>query len=358
MENTRIIAIKPEKSVTKVGVFQNSNLLFLKNVNHTQEELNKFSKVSDQDEYRADKILQELKNAEIRLDLVRAIVGRGGLIKPIFSGVYGVNDAMIRDLRNSAIADHHINLGGLIAHQLSKKIENSEAFIADPVIVDEMAEIATYSGLPNLHRKSIFHALSHKSVARKFAKSQVKEYEEMNLIVCHLGDGTSIGAHHNGKVIDVNQAFDGEGPFSFERAGSLPLRGMIKMCFSGSYTEREILNMIQMKGGMVAYFGTNSPAKIESLVSEGNKEVKAVYEAMAYQVSKYIGSMAPVLKGKVDAILLTGHMSQSKRFVNLIRERVELIAPIHIFPDEDTVKSLATNALLVMKGEIEAKVYE
>ncbi len=358
MENIRILAINPGSTSTKIAVFQNTNPVFLKNIKHSNKELKKFESLADQFEFRKEIIMKELKKAEIQLDLIRAVVGRGGLIKPIESGIYEVNDRMVRDLIDTKLGEHASNLGGLIAREIARNLKNAKAYIADPVVVDELSPLARVSGHPAFRRKSIFHALNQKAVARLHAKSVMRTYEEMNLIVVHMGGGITVGAHEKGRVIDVNQGLDGEGPFSPERSGTLPVGDLVNMCFSGMYTKEKIKKMITGEGGLVAYLGTNSAYEVEMRAMEGDEEAKFYYDAMAYQVAKTIGSMCPVLKGNVDAVLLTGGLANSKYFVNKIIERVHRIAPVHVYPGEDEMRALAMNGLMVIRGEIEPKVYD
>jgi len=354
----RIIAINPGSTSTKIAVFDNESPVLVKNIVHTAEELDQFDRITDQFEYRKSLICKVLKDAEIRMDLVKAIVGRGGLVKPIESGVYEVNDALRRDLIHSPMgAEHASNLGGLIADDLAKSIPGARAYIANPVVVDELDDIARYSGHKLLPRISVFHALNQKAVAWQHAKSILKEYEDLNLIVVHLGGGITVGAHQKGRVIDVNQGLDGDGPFSPERTGSLPVGALIRLCFSGEFTLKQVLKMNKGEGGLVSYLGTNSAYDVEKKMMAGDGESKAVFEAMAYQVSKEIGSMYAVLKGDVDAILITGGVAHSKWFVNQISERVFKMAPVHTYPGEDEMRALAFNGLRIIKGETEAKVY-
>ncbi len=356
-EEIRILAINPGSTTTKIAVYRNANPVFLKTIKHSLEDLKDFENISDQLTYRKDLICKELKNAEIKIDLIRAVVGRGGLLKPIESGIYEVNEQMKYDLQNSPFGEHASNLGGLIADEIVKKLTKARAFIADPVVVDELDDVARISGHPAFRRVSIFHALNQKAVARDHAKSIMQKYEELNLIVVHLGGGITIGAHRKGRVIDVNNGLDGEGPFSPERSGTLPVGQLVTMCFSGKYTEQKIRKMIKGEGGLVAYLGTNSAYEVEKAVLEGDVKSKTYYEAMAYQVSKSIGSMCPVLKGNIDAILITGGIAHSKLFINLVIERVYRIAPIHVYPGEDEMRALALNGLRIMRNEAECKIY-
>jgi butyrate kinase len=357
LEEVRILTINPGSTSTKFGVFVGTDPLFIKNIKHTTEELEPFEKITDQFHFRRNLILEQLEQADISLSQIRAVVGRGGLLKPIESGVYAVNEAMIHDLKNSPLGEHASNLGGLIANDIAKSLPDAGAYIANPVVVDELDDIARFSGHPLLPRISIFHALNQKAVARQHAKSIMRLYEELNLIVVHLGGGITVGAHKQGRVVDVNQGLDGDGPFSPERTGSLPVGSLVRLCFSGKYTQKEILKMIKGEGGLVAYLGTNSAYEVEQMVQQGNKEAELIYKAMAYQVAKEIGAMATVLRFQVDSILITGGIAHDKYFVNLIIERVHRIAPVHVYPGEDELKALAMNGLRILSGETVPKVY-
>jgi butyrate kinase len=339
-------------------VYQDTEPIFLKNIKHTPEDLVPFQKISDQFHFRKDIILQQIHDADISLDEVHAVMGRGGLLRPIPSGVYEVNEAMIRDLQNSPLGEHASNLGGLIAHDIAIELPDARAYIADPIVVDEMDDIARISGHPLFERISIFHALNHKAIAREYAKANQKQYEELNLIVVHLGGGITVGAHQKGRVIDVNQGLDGEGPFTPERSGTLPVGALIRLCFSGKYTLKEVLRMNKGEGGLVAHLGTNNAEEVGKLAEEGNQHAKMIYDAMAYQVAKYIGEMYTVLKCEVDAILITGGIAYDKNFVAFIQEHVLKIAPVHVFPGEDEMRALAMNGLLLIKGELQAKEYK
>ncbi len=358
MENIRILAINPGSTSTKIAIYKNANPVFLKDIKHSNKELKKFKTIAEQFDFRKDIIFKELNKADIKIDLIRAVVGRGGLVKPIESGIYEVNENLIRDLINSPLGEHASNLGGLIAKEIADKLKDAKAYIADPVVVDELSPLARVSGHPAFRRKSIFHALNQKAVARLHAKSLMRAYEDMNLIVVHMGGGTTVGAHEKGRVIDVNQGLDGEGPFSPERSGTLPVGDLVNMCFSGNYTKEKIKRMIKGEGGLVAYLGTNSAYDVELRAMDGDEEAKFYLDAMAYQVAKAIGSMCPALKGNVDGILLTGGIANSKYFVNKIIERVHRIAPVHVYPGEDEMRALAMNGLMVIKGEIKPKVYD
>lgn len=358
MEQIRILAINPGSTSTKIAVYHNEDPVFVKNIKHSREEIDQYDSVADQLEFRKQLIITELNAAEVSDDHVRAVVGRGGLVKPIESGVYEVNDAMRHDLNNSPLGEHASNLGGLIAEQIAKSLPNARAFITDPVVVDEMEELARISGHPKFERISIFHALNQKAVAHQHAKQTLTTYEDLNLIVAHLGGGISVGAHKRGRVIDVNQGLDGEGPFSPERSGHLPMGTLIKLCFSGDYTLKEVKKMVTGQGGLVAYLGTNDAYEVEQRMKAGDKKAELIYSAMAYQVSKEIGAMAAVLEGEVDGILLTGGIAHDRWFISQVVKRVERFGPVHIYPGEDEMKALATNALRVLRGEMELKIYK
>ena len=357
MENNRILVINPGSTSTKIAVYQNHTPFFLKNINHSIDDLRKFERITDQYGFRKDIILKELKQAEIDLSTIKIIIGRGGLVKPIESGIYEVNDAMRRDLLEGYLGEHASNLGGLIAYDLAQLLNGTKALIADPVVVDELQDVARIAGHPLFKRHSIFHALNQKAIARSYAHSHDKKYEEVNLIVAHMGGGISVGAHCNGKVIDVNNALDGEGPLSPERSGTIPAGQLAQLCYSGKYKYDEIKKMIVGEGGLIAYFGTNDAYKIELQARSGDNEALLIQNAMSYQVAKIIGEMAAVLNGEVDAILLTGGIANNSMVTDYIKKMVKFIAPVIVYPGEDEMKALAQNAVSIIKGETKCKQY-
>lgn len=357
MSMYKILAINPGSTSTKIAVFENTKVLLVKTLRHEPEELKPFKGIADQYEFRKQLVVDELIAAHIDLAEIDAVVGRGGLIKPIVSGVYEVNERMKEDLRVGLQGQHASNLGGLIADDIAKMIPNAKAYIADPVVVDELSDEARFTGHPAFQRLSIFHALNQKAIARTHANSLGKAYEELNLIIAHLGGGISIGAHQNGKVVDVNNALDGEGPISPERSGTLPAGQLAALCFSGKYTHEQVKNMISNEGGFMAYLGTNQAYEIEKSAEQGDPKAKLMQDVMGYQVSKFIGEMATVLKGKVDAILLTGGIANNKYLCEYIRERVSFIAPLSVYPGEDEMKALAINGLMVLQGEVVPRIY-
>ena len=358
MEIYRILVINPGSTSTKVAVFDNEKSVFLKNIKHSNEELEPFESIPDQYEFRKEVILNELINADIDIERIDGVVGRGGLVKPISSGVYEVNEALKRDLRIGVLGEHASNLGGLIADDIAKSLPHARAFIADPVVVDELEEVARITGCPGMPRQSIFHALNQKAVARLFARTRGFVYEELNLIVAHMGGGVSIGAHKNGRVIDVNNAIDGYGPFSPERAGTLPTGALIKACYSGEKTYDEMKKILVGKGGLVAHLGTNQAYEVEQRIKAGDKHAELILSAMCYQIGKAIGGCAAVLKGKVNGIILTGGIAHDKFVVEYIRSMVDFIAPVAVYPGEDEMTALMQNGLMALRKQVECKVYE
>ena len=358
MDDVYIIAINPGSTSTKIGVFHNKECIFEENIKHSAEELAPFEKITDQFEFRKKAILDRLNGAKVERDKVRVIMGRGGLVYPIESGVYRINELMKHDLINSPVGEHASNLGGFIAENLAKDFPNAEAFICDPVVTDEMTEIAHVSGHPEFTRRSVFHALNQKATARRHATAVGKKYEELNLIVVHLGGGISIGAHQNGRVIDVNHAIGGEGPFSPERAGGISVIDAVKLAYSGKYTEKEFNKMLIGNGGLCAHLGTNNAYEVEQRVKKGDEHATLIYEAMAYQVAKFVGVMAVVLKGKVDGVLITGGIAYDKWFVGKLKEYAEWIGPFFIYPGENEMEALAMNGMRIIHGEVEVKEYQ
>ncbi|MGL4796761.1 MAG: butyrate kinase [Paraclostridium sp.] len=357
MENTfKILTINPGSTSTKIAVFNNEELVFEKTLRHSSEEIGQYEKISDQFEFRKKVIEDAVIEAGVKIADLDAVVGRGGLLKPITGGTYSVDEEMVEDLKVGVLGEHASNLGGLIAKEIGDSV-NIPSYIVDPVVVDELNDVARISGIPDIARKSIFHALNQKATARRASKDLNKKYEECNFIVAHMGGGISVGAHLKGNVVDVANALDGEGPFSPERSGGLPVGDLVKMCFSGNYTIDDIKKRIKGNGGLVAYLNTNDGREVESMIEDGNEKAKLVYEAMAYQVAKEIGSCAAVLKGDIDAILLTGGIAYSKLFTNMIIDRVNFLGEVKVYPGEDEMIALAQGGLRVLNKDEEAKVY-
>lgn len=357
MEDVYIIAINPGSTSTKIAVYHNKECIFEENIKHSAEELAPYEKITDQFEFRKQAILKRLNGTKIERDKVKVIMGRGGLVRPIESGVYCINDKMKHDLVHSPVGEHASNLGGFIAEDLAKDFPNARAYICDPVVTDEMEEIAHISGHPEFTRRSVFHALNQKATARRHSTAVGKKYEELSLIVVHLGGGISIGAHKNGRVIDVNHAIGGEGPFSPERAGGVSVIDAVKLAYSGKYTEKEFTKMLIGQGGLCAHLGTNDAYEVEQRVKKGDEQATLIYEAMAYQVAKFIGSMGVVLKGQVDGILITGGIAYDKWFIEKLKEYSGWVGPFFIYPGENEMEALAMNALRVVQGEVAVKEY-
>ena len=352
----RILAINPGSTSTKIAVFDNESQVFEKTLRHSSDEIGKYAKIADQFEFRKGVIEDALEEGGIKMSELDAVVGRGGLLKPIKGGTYAVNEAMVEDLKVGVLGEHASNLGGIIAKQMGEEV-GVPSFIVDPVVVDELQDLARVSGMAEIERTSIFHALNQKAIARRFAKENGKSYEDLNLIIAHMGGGISVGAHKKGLVIDAANALDGEGPFSPERSGGLPVGSLIKMCFSGEYTLDDMKKKIKGNGGLVSYLNTNDAREVEDAAAAGDEKAAFIYDAMAYQIAKEIGACAAVLKGEVDGILLTGGIAYSKPFTKYIADMVSFIADVKVYPGEDEMIALAQGGLRVLTGEEEAKVY-
>ena len=357
MKQLKVFVINPGSTSTKIALFEDRQAIFLKNIQHPVSELSQFKRIADQFAYRKQIIVNELEQAGLDLLSIDAIIGRGGLVKPVESGVYEVNEALHHDLIVGIQGEHASNLGGLIAEDIVKQITSARAFIADPVVVDELIPIARVTGLPMMSKRSIFHALNQKAVARKYARWLQRPYESLQLIVAHLGGGISIGVHQFGKVIDVNNALDGFGPFSPERAGSLPSGALVDLCFSGQYTHEHIKRLINGNGGLMAHLGTNNVQDVLQMARHGNAQAELLLDAMTFQIAKSIGACATVLSGKVDGIIITGGIAQSEELVTKITERIAFIGSVVVYPGEDEMLALAENAFDVLEGKVQCKVY-
>lgn len=356
MKNYLQLVINPGSTSTKLAVFKDNMPIYTETLRHQSKDLEKFNRVIDQFEYRRDLVIDALKKAGINPCRLDAVVGRGGLLKPIPGGTYKVNEKMLADLREEARGSHASNLGGLIAHTIAQEFQ-IPAFIVDPVCVDEMQPLARISGMPENPRESLFHALNQKAIARRAARELGQEYEKMNLLVAHLGGGISVGVHYKGRVIDVNNAIPGEGPFSPERSGGVPVGKLVEMCYSGKYSHQDLMKKNTGKGGLVAYLGTNDAVEVERRIETGDEEAKLVYEAMAYQIAKEIGCCSTVLKGKVDAIIITGGLAYSRMLTDWIEERVRFIAPVKVYAGEDEMEALAEGGLRVLSRKEQARTY-
>jgi butyrate kinase len=357
MDADYIIAINPGATSTKIAVYHSNKFVFLKTIRHDCDELAAFKQTLDQLDFRLELVLNEVRENHVPFDKVGLIVARGGLIHPIESGVYEVNEAMIRDLELGVMGDHASNLGGLIANRLLDHFPRAKAYIADPVVVDELQDVARISGHPQFQRISIFHALNQKSTARTYAHSRGMEYEDLILIIAHLGSGISVGAHKKGRVVDVNNALDGEGPFGPERSGTLPAGALARYCFEKNTSLEQVQHMLTGEGGLYAYTGHKNAQRLEKMAREGHPAAKLLQEAMAYQVSKEIGSMAAVLGGEVHAIILTGGIAHNPDLTGYIKEHVGFIAPVFIYPGEDEMRALALNGAMLLNAKITASEY-
>ncbi|MGL6063569.1 MAG: butyrate kinase [Fusobacteriaceae bacterium] len=356
MKKYKILSINPGSTSTKIAVYENEKEIMEKVIRHSTEEIEKFKNIYSQKSFREEMILNSLVESNIDLKKLSAVVGRGGLLKPISGGTYLVTEEMIEDLKKGVLGEHASNLGGVIAKEIADKIEK-KAYIVDPVVVDELEEVARISGIPEIERKSIFHALNQKAVARKYCKENNLRYEEINLIVTHMGGGISTGIHKNGKVVDVNNALDGEGAFSPERAGTLPAGDLVEMCFSGKYSEAFIKKRLKGNGGMVSYLNTNDMRDVIKMAETGDKKAKIIFEAMVYQIAKDIGAMATVVSGEVKQIILTGGIAYSTLLVEALKEKIGFISGITVYPGEEEMVALTLGALRVERGEEEAKKY-
>jgi len=353
----KVLAINPGSTSTKIAVYEDDKPIFKDTLRHSTEELAPFKRITDQFDFRKKVIEDALAKGGINIKDLNAIIGRGGLFKPIPSGTYAVNQSMKDYIMAGTGGDHASNLGCLIADDIARDA-GVKAYIVDPVVVDELGPLARYSGLPEIPRVSIFHALNQKAVARRAARDMGKKYEELNLIMVHLGGGISIGIHEKGKVVDVNNALTGDGPFAPERSGSLPTGDLVKMCFSGKYTEAEMMKKLAGKGGCVSHLGTNDGREMEEKLKAGDEKTRLIIEAMAYQNAKTIGEMATVVNGQVDAIVLTGSFAYFPEFVEWIKQRVSWIAPVKVYPGEDEMTALAEAGMRILKGEEQAREYK
>ncbi len=355
----RVLAINPGSTSTKIACFDDEHPLMEETLRHSVEELQPFPSINAQFALRRDAVLSALETAAIPLDTLSATVGRGGLIRPVSGGTYRVNATMLADLEHGVLGEHASNLGGVLAREIAVATGRSdvEAYIVDPVVVDELEPLARYSGTSLFERASIFHALNQRAVARKAADQLGVAYESSRFVVAHLGGGITVGAHRNGRVVDVNDGLNGDGPFTPERSGSLPALKIVDLCFSGDMDRADIKRRIKGGGGLVDYLGTNDGLEIAARIDRGDEGATEVLEAMAYQVAKEIGAMSTVLERNPDAILITGGYAYDERLVEWIRRRVDFLAPVHVYPGEDEMTALAAGALRVLRGEEQPREY-
>lgn len=352
----RILAVNPGATSTKYAVFEDEKVIFKKVVEHQGTALQGFARVFDQCQYRTDLITDGLKEANIALESFDAIVGRGGLLKPMLSGTYAVNELMLEDLKKAERGEHASNLGGVLAYNLAKPL-GIPAYIVDPVVVDELQGVARISGFPALERISMAHALNMKAVARKVAAEIGKSYKNTNLVVAHLGTGISLSVHSGGRMIDIVDGKE-EGAFAPDRCGGLPASQLVKLCYSGKYTYEELKGQLFGSGGFYAYLGTKDARDVEKMADEGNEKAELLLQAMCYQVAKDIGALSTVIDGQVERIILTGGLAYSKRIVADISKRVSFIAPVVVIPGEEELESLSAGAIRALTGEEEAQIYK
>ena len=351
----KILVINPGSTSTKLAVYEDEQPVWTKSVHHPVEETASFQRIIEQYEYRKDFILKSLAEDGIPVAF-DAVIARGGLLKPTPGGVYAVNERMKHDLVHAQM-EHASNLGALIADEISRTC-GCPSYIADPVVVDERMQEAKLTGIPGIERISIFHALNSKAVSRKYAASIGKRYEDLNLIVVHLGGGISVGAHRKGQVVDVNNALDGDGPFSPERAGTIPAGQVAELCFSGKYELRQVKKMLNGKGGLTAHLGETDMRVIAAKAEAGDEPYKGVLDAMLYGVGKEVGSRYVALRGQADAIIVTGGIAHSAYCVGVLKSWIDYLAPVVLMPGEDEMGSLAYNALGALRGDLKLQVYQ
>ena len=352
----KLLIINPGSTSTKIGVYSDEKEVLVETLRHSSDEIAKYDSIFEQKGFRKEVIMNVLKENNIDLNSLDAIVGRGGMLRPIPGGTYEVTDKLLEDLKVGVSGQHASNLGGILASEIANEV-GIRSFIVDPVVVDELQDVARISGIPELPRRSIFHALNQKAVAKRYAKENGSKYDDLNLVVVHMGGGVSVAAHRGGLVVDVNNTLDGDGPFSPERSGSVPVGDLVKLCFSGKYTQSEIYSKIVGKGGYVAYLNTNDARDVLKAREEGDEYASLIFDAFIYQICKAIGEMSTVLNGKVNQIILTGGIAYSPIVVNAIKEKVQWISDLTIYPGEDELLALAQGAIRVLNGEEEAREY-
>ncbi len=355
-KDKKILIINPGSTSTKIGLSAAGKMLLNESINHSAEELKDFKTIWEQYDYRKNAILGFLRLHQISLAEIDAIACRGGNVRPIPGGIYRLCPAMIKDMKSGVYGKHPTNVGGLVAYDLGNEMD-IPVLTLDPPMTDELCTSARYSGIPQLERLSSFHALNQKATARKVAAEIGSSYDHLNMIVVHLGGGISVGAHRKGQIIDVNNALDGDGPFSPERAGSLPAGDLVKLCFSGKYTEKEVLKLLTGGGGLMAYLGTTDGIEIGQRITAGDTKAEEVFEAMSYQVAKEVGACAAVLEGEVNAIALTGSLVYSDVLMLSLKRKISFIAPIHQVPGENEMLALAEGVMRYLNGEEQLSTY-
>ena len=351
----QILAINPGSTSTKIAIYENEIQKFKTTIEHSAEELEKYKTVAEQYEMRKDAILEYLKNNDYDVAQLDGIAARGAPLPPLNTGAYKINASMVDRVKNRPLAEHASNLAAIIAYELAEKL-SIPAYIYDAISSDELSDIARISGMPLIPRDSLLHTLNTRAVCMKTAQKMNKIYKDLNIIIAHLGGGITISVHSKGRIIDI--VSDDEGPFSPERAGRVPCRKLIDMCYSGKYDHGTMRKMLRGKGGLVAYTGTSSAIEVEEKIKSGDENARLVYEAMAYQISKGIGELATVVNGDVDVIIITGGIAYSDIITGWIKERVKFIAPVEIVPGENELEALANGVLRVLRGEETAHEYD
>lgn len=350
------LIINPGSTSTKISVFENNTELMTETIRHSSEYISKFKEIYDQFDFRKEIIMKTLEEKNIDINKFSAVIARGGNMKPVVGGTYQVNEEMLKDLKIGVMGQHASNLGGGLAYAIASEL-GLKAYVVDPVVVDEFEPLARLSGTPLIPRKSKDHPLNQRSVARAAAKEMGGTYQDFNFIIGHLGGGISIGTHRKGRMIDVNNALDGDGPYSAERCGAIPFGTLMDLCYSGEYTKQELRKKLVGGGGLVGYLGTNDGREVGRRIKEGDEYAKLIYEGMAYQISKEIGACSAILKGEVDAILLTGGLAYDSMLMDWIKERVSFIAPVKVFPGEREMEALAAGVLRVLQNKEELQTY-
>lgn len=356
MEKYRILTINPGSTSTKIALFDNEKLIFKENLTHEAGTLAKFKTISEQLPYRTEMVLEALKNNNVKLETIDAFSGRGGGLVSLKGGTYNINKLLLEHARIGYTMQHASVLGPQIAYDLAQR-NNKKCFVVNPVNVDEKEEITRITGIKGIYNESMFHALNQKETAYKYAKSINKKYEDLNLIVVHMGGGISIGAHKKGRVVDVNNASEGDGPFTPTRSGSIPAGSLVNLCYSGKYTKQEMKDLVSKKGGLVSLLGTSDAIEVKEMIRNGNKFAKLVYDSMIYQIAKAIGAYSVILKGDVQAIILTGGIANDKELVEAIKDYVSYIGKVVVMPGEEEMEALANGTLRVLTGEEKALEY-
>lgn len=352
----RILALNLGSTSTKLALFEDDRKVMAQNIAHPIKELSAFTNVWEQQTYRKNALVNFLFENNVSLDDCDIIVARGGITRPIEGGIYNISPEMLADMKSGRYGTHPTNVGCHIAFELGQK-HRKPVICLDPPVTDEMDPVAKYTGIPEISRQSSFHALNQKATARKLAAALNKTYSNINIIICHLGGGISVGAHRRARVVDVNNALNGDGPFSPERAGSVPAASLTELCFSGNYEKGVILKKLTGRGGLTAHLGTADCIEVIERIHSGDPQAAEVLNAMCYQIAKEVGAMAAALCGKVDGIGLTGSLAHSEYIVSKLKQHISFIAPVYLYPGENEMEAMGAGALRYLRKEEEAKHY-